>query len=83
MLFFKSRAQVLIKSLQDLYNQTESKKVESCTFEKIREREVESIDKRAELLKQDVTGQTEREKQLQYKFRSLCLERDALLAGNQ
>jgi pre-mRNA-splicing factor CDC5/CEF1 len=73
---------VLIKSLHDIYNQIESKHVENKTFEKIREREVESIDKRSELLLQDVLGQTDREKQLQNKFRQLCLERDALLAAN-
>ena len=79
---FQSRSQVLVKSLHEIYNQIESRTVECRTFEKIREREVDSIDKRMEMLRQDVLFQTEREKQLQSKFRQLCLERDGLQLSN-
>jgi hypothetical protein len=71
---------MMIKQFQDLFNQIESKHVEFQTFEKIRERELESVDKRVNALNQDVQQQSEREKQLQAKFRQLCLERDELRA---
>ena len=75
---YQSRAQVLIKSLQDIYNQIESKQVELTTFENIREHEQLGINKRIESLKEDVNRQAEREKELQKKFGDLLLERDSL-----
>ena len=40
---------MLIKSLQDIYNQIESKQVELTTFENIREHEMQAIPKRIEV----------------------------------
>ena len=62
---FKSRAQVLIKTLQDIFNQIETKQVESVTFENIRDHELQAIPKRIDSLKEDVTRQAERERELQ------------------
>lgn len=76
---YQSRAQVLIKSLQDIYSQIENKQVELSTFDNIREHELNAIPKRIESLKEDVSKQTAREKELQCKFGELILERDNLL----
>jgi len=75
---YQSRAQVLVKSLVDIYNQIESKQIELNTFINIREHELNAIPKRVESLKEEVARQTEREKELQKKFGDLILERDAL-----
>lgn len=77
---YQSRAQVLIKSLQDIYNQIESKHVELKTFENIRDHELNAIPKRLESFKEDSSKQIQREKDLQQKFGELILERDNLLA---
>ena len=69
----------MIKSLQEIYNQIESKQVELQTFENIREHELQAIPKRIESLKEDVNRQSEREKELQKKFGDLLFERDTLL----
>jgi pre-mRNA-splicing factor CDC5/CEF1 len=69
----------LVKSLQEIYNQIESKQVEQQTFENIREHELQAIPKRIESLKEDVNRQSEREKELQKKFGDLLFERDTLL----
>lgn len=72
----------MVKSLQDINNQIESKHIELKTFEKIREREHEAIHKRLESLGSEVSAQNDREKQLQSKFRQLMLEKDELLKCN-
>ena len=69
----------MVKSLQEIYNQIESKQVEQQTFENIREHELQAIPKRIESLKEDVNRQSEREKELQKKFGDLLFERDTLL----
>ena len=69
----------MVKSLQEIYNQIESKQVELQTFENIREHELQAIPKRIESLKEDVNRQSEREKELQKKFGDLLFERDTLL----
>lgn len=73
---YQSRAQMLVKSLQDAYNQLESKQVELTTFEKIREHELHAIPKRIEALSDDFDRQSGREKELQKKFADLVFERD-------
>ena len=65
--------------MQEIYNQIESKQVESQTFENIREHELQAIPKRIDSLKEDVNRQAEREKELQKKFGDLLFERDTLL----
>jgi len=77
---YQSISQVLIKSLQDIYNQIESKQVELTTFNNIRDHELQAIPKRIELLKEDTQKQNQREKELQKKFGQLILERDNLIA---
>lgn len=76
---YQSRAQILVKSLQDIYNQIESKQVELNTFDNIREHELQAIPKRIDSLKEDTLKQTQREKDLQHRFGELILERDNLL----
>ncbi|CAF0824007.1 unnamed protein product [Brachionus calyciflorus] len=75
---YQSRAQILLKSLQDVYNELESRQVELGTFEKIRELELEAIPRRLEVLKEECERQAQREKELQKKFGDLILERDSL-----
>lgn len=75
---YQSRAQMLVKSLQDTYNQLESKQVELTTFEKIREHELQAIPKRVDSLTDDFGRQSVREKELQRKFADLIFERDQL-----
>jgi len=79
---YQAKAQVLIKSLCDMFNQIESKQIELNTFEHIREVELNAIQKRTQLLEEDVLRQKEREKELQKKFGELILERDTLLNKN-
>ena len=45
---YQSKAQVMVKSLQDIYNQIESKQIELDTFEHIRNHELQAIPKRIE-----------------------------------
>lgn len=78
---YQSRAQMLVKSLQDTYNQLESKQVELTTFEKIREHELQAIPKRVDALTEDFGRQSVREKELQRKFADLIFERDQLKSG--
>ena len=68
--------------MQDIFNQIESKHVESETFANVREHELQAIPKRIDSLKDDLARQTEREKELQKKFGDLILERDNLLSAN-
>ncbi len=67
--------------MQDIFNQIETKQVESVTFENIRDHELQAIPKRIDSLKEDVTRQAERERELQKKFGDLILERDNFLNG--
>jgi pre-mRNA-splicing factor CDC5/CEF1 len=69
---------VLVKSLQDIYAQIESKQVELNTFNNIREHELQAIPKRVQALKEDTVKQMQRERELQKKFGQLLLERDEL-----
>lgn len=75
---YQSRAQILVKSLQDIHTEIESRKVELNTFEKIREMELEAIPRRMEALMEDCERQSAREKELQKKFSDLVFERDLL-----
>ncbi len=69
---------MLVKSLQDIYAQIESKQVELNTFNNIREHELQAIPKRVQALKEDTVKQMQRERELQKKFGQLLLERDEL-----
>lgn len=69
---------MLVKSLQDIYAQIESKQVELNTFKNIREHELQAIPKRVQALKEDTVKQMQRERELQKKFGQLLLERDEL-----
>jgi pre-mRNA-splicing factor CDC5/CEF1 len=68
---YQSRAQGLIKQLQETADQIEQTYVETKTFEALRLHEVGAIPKRMESLKEDVQRQMEREKELQYKYAEL------------
>ena len=67
--------------MKDIFNQIETKQVESVTFENIRDHELQAIPKRIDSLKEDITRQAERERELQKKFGDLILERDNFLNG--
>ncbi len=75
---YQSRAQVLVKSLQDIYAQIESKQIELNTFNNIREHELQAIPKRIQALKDETIKQMQREKELQKIFGQMLLERDEL-----
>ena len=75
---YQSRAQLLVKSLQDLHSEIESRKVELTTFEKIRQIELDAIPRRMEALMEECDRQSTREKELQKKFSDLVFERDSL-----
>jgi len=76
---YQSKAQGLIKSVQEMNNQIESAHVELLTFENIRQQELAAIPKRVQQLTDDVQKQQIREKELQKKFGDLLFERDNLV----
>lgn len=77
---YQSRSQVLFKSLQDIYNQMESRQVELSTFKQIRGHELNAMPKRLESLRTETQRQAVREKELQKRFGELLRERNILLA---
>lgn len=76
---YQTRAQSLIKSIQDTSNQIESSYIELLTFEQIRQHEMNAIPKRVDSLTNDLKKQEEREAELQKKFGDLIFERDQLI----
>uniref|UniRef100_A0A0V0J3I9 Cell division cycle 5-like protein n=1 Tax=Schistocephalus solidus TaxID=70667 RepID=A0A0V0J3I9_SCHSO len=68
---YQSRAQGLIKAIQDSVDLTEQSRMEFTTLERLREQELGAIARRTELLKIDVERQRAREAELQKEFARL------------
>lgn len=75
---YQSRAQGLVKQLQELTEQMENTTVELSTFQHLRQLEMGAIPKRLESLTEDVQRQTERERELQKRFAELQHQKDIL-----
>ncbi|XP_005097398.1 cell division cycle 5-like protein [Aplysia californica] len=75
---YQSRAQGLVKQLQEVTEQMEHTSVELSTFEHLRQHEIGAIPKRLESLTEDVQRQTERERELQKRFGELQHRKDIL-----
>lgn len=73
---YQSRAQGLMKQLNDLSDQLEQTYLELKTFEDLRQHEIGAIPKRMESLKEDVQRQMERERELQKRYGELQHKRD-------
>lgn len=73
---YQSRAQGLMKQLNDLSDQLEQTYLEMKTFEGLRQHEIGAIPKRMESLKEDVQRQMERERELQKRYSELQHKRD-------
>lgn len=65
---YQSRAQVLIKQLQDMYENIDQSALELNTFKFLQEQEKSALPRRIQSLTEDVTRQMEREKVLQKKY---------------
>ena len=76
---YQSRAQGLVKQLQDVYEQTEQTYVELQTFQNLRQVEIGAIPKRMESLTEDVARQTDRERGLQKRFSDQLERKEVLL----
>lgn len=70
---YQTRAQALVKQLQDLMDQIEQAHMELSTFKFLQQQEEAAIPRRIESLTEDVNRQMEREKALQKKFGELQL----------
>ncbi|XP_060523536.1 cell division cycle 5-like protein [Cylas formicarius] len=68
---YQSRAQALIKQLQDLYENIDQANLELNTFKFLQEQERAALPKRIQSLTEDVNRQMEREKTLQKKYADL------------
>ncbi|GFO03517.1 cell division cycle 5-like protein [Plakobranchus ocellatus] len=75
---YQSRAQGLVKQLQELTEQMENTTVELSTFQHLRQLEMGAIPKRLESLTEDVQRQTDRERELQKRFAELQHQKDIL-----
>ncbi|XP_074646818.1 cell division cycle 5-like protein [Tubulanus polymorphus] len=76
---YQSRAQGLIKQLQDMFEQMEQAHIEEQTFLHLRQHEIGAIPKRMESLTEDVTRQKERERELQKQFGELQNQKELVL----
>lgn len=70
---YQTRAQALIKQLQDLADETDKAHMELSTFKLLQQQEESAIPKRIESISEDMNRQLEREKNLQKKFSQLQL----------
>uniref|UniRef100_A0A1B6JPC5 Pre-mRNA splicing factor component Cdc5p/Cef1 C-terminal domain-containing protein n=2 Tax=Homalodisca liturata TaxID=320908 RepID=A0A1B6JPC5_9HEMI len=68
---YQTRAQGVIKQLQDMHDQIEQARMELSTFKFLKEQEEAAIPRRIESLTEDVSRQMERERQLQKKYGEL------------
>lgn len=68
---YQSRAQTLIKAMQEAIDQTEQSMMEYSTFVRLREQEIGAIVRRRETLQTDVDRQQAREVELQREFARL------------
>ncbi|XP_022909189.2 cell division cycle 5-like protein [Onthophagus taurus] len=65
---YQTRAQTLIKQLQELYEQRDQAHLELNTFKFLQEQEKAALPRRIQSLTEDVTRQMERERELQQKY---------------
>ena len=75
---YQSRAQALIKQLQDLYEQIDQASLELNTFKFLQEHEKAALPRRIQSLTEDVNRQMERERSLQAKYGKLQEEVESL-----
>lgn len=68
---YQSKAQVLIKQLQDAYENIDQANLELNTFKFLQEQEKNALPRRVESLTEDVDRQMEREKGLQKRYNDL------------
>ncbi|GJQ84593.1 hypothetical protein Trydic_g10205 [Trypoxylus dichotomus] len=68
---YQSRAQALIKQLQDLYEQMDQAHLELNTFKFLQEQEKAALPRRIQSLTEDVNRQMERERLLQSRYSEL------------
>ncbi|KAK3923734.1 Cell division cycle 5-like protein [Frankliniella fusca] len=68
---YQSRAQVLVKQLQELYEQLEQADMELSTFRFLQQQEIAAIPRRLESITEDVNRQKEREHALQERYGEL------------
>ncbi|KAI4459664.1 cell division cycle 5-like protein [Holotrichia oblita] len=68
---YQSRAQALIKQLQDLYEQTDQAHLELNTFKFLQDQEKAALPRRVQSLTEDVNRQMERERLLQHRYSEL------------
>nr|CAI5843965.1 unnamed protein product [Callosobruchus analis] len=68
---YQSRAQALIKQLHDMFESIEQAELDLNTFRFLQEQEKIALPRRIQSLTEDVSRQTEREKQLQVKYSEL------------
>lgn len=68
---YQSRAQVLVKQLQELYEQLEQADMELSTFKFLQQQEIAAIPRRLESITEDVNRQKERELALQQRYGDL------------
>uniref|UniRef100_T1J4B6 Exosome complex component 10 homolog n=1 Tax=Strigamia maritima TaxID=126957 RepID=T1J4B6_STRMM len=73
---YQSRAQVLIKQVQDTHEQIEQTQLELRTFEYLRDHEIMAIPKRIETLTENVNRQMERENSLQKRYDELMKQQE-------
>jgi len=71
---YQSRAAGLIKQLTDSVEQLEQSKLEFATFKQLREHETAAIPRRMATLTEDVGRQTERENELQQRFKDMSMK---------
>ncbi|CAF1091738.1 unnamed protein product [Rotaria sordida] len=76
---YQSHGQVLIKALNNVYDQIDQTQAEAKTFELLRQNEILAIPKRIESFTDDVARQEERECELQQRYQELVEERNHLL----
>lgn len=68
---YQSRAQSLLKQLQDLYEQIDQANLESSTFRFLQDQEKAALPRRIQSLTEDVTRQMDRERLLQKRYGEL------------
>ena len=79
---YQSRAAGLIKQLNDAAEQLEQSRLEMVTFEQLKGNETNAIPRRLAAITEDVKKQTEREKELQTKYREIITKLEEARVGN-
>ena len=79
---YQSRAAGLIKQLNDAAEQLEQSRLEMETFEQLRINETAAIPRRLAAITEDVTKQTERERELQSSYSGIIRRLEEARLGN-